>query len=76
MSRSRRKNKIFGMTKADSEKQDKRLANRAMRRIIKQSDFLNEDLILPIMDEVRNIWSMDKDGKHYWADATKKDMRK
>ena len=28
------------------------------------------------MNEVRNVWSMDKDGKSYWMDAPEKAMRK
>jgi len=28
------------------------------------------------MNEVSNVWSMTKDGKHYWKDATPRQMGK
>lgn len=76
MSRSKRKVKIFGNC-GHSEKQDKRRANRAFRRkqrvAIHKEDFEK----LPIdLEEVASIWSMSKDGKSYWEDASEKDMRK
>lgn len=60
MSRSRRKTPITGMTCADSEKRDKRIANRSLRRLIKQHI---EDEIMPIIREVSDVWTHDKDGK-------------
>ncbi len=60
MSRSRRKNPIIGITKAESEKQDKRLANRRFRRITR----LNLD-DTPNRREHSNVWCFDKDGKIY-----------
>ena len=79
MSRSRKKTKIFGNAGAPSEKQDKRLANRALRRASKitiesSSDF--DSLIVPDAKDVYSPWDFAKDGKHYWAEATAKDMRK
>jgi len=62
MSRSFRKIPIAGITTAKSEKQDKRLANRRYRRITKQL-IKNNNFNLPLLREVSNIWSMDKDGK-------------
>tara|TARA_Y100000034_G_scaffold137014_1_gene218435 strand:- start:4788 stop:5030 length:243 start_codon:yes stop_codon:yes gene_type:complete len=80
MSRSRKKTKVFGITTADSEKQAKRRANRRFRRICKLylQDIMDddEDSAFPELEEVSNVWSMDKDGKRYWSDATDKDMRK
>lgn len=35
------------------------------------------ELDYPIdMNEIRNVWAMDKDGKSYWVDAPEKSMRK
>ena len=35
------------------------------------------ELDYPIdMNEIRNVWAMDKDGKSYWGDAPEKSMRK
>lgn len=64
MSRSRRKTPVTGITAAASEKQDKRSANRKLRRRVKQD--LNEDTegtLLPSERELSNVWTMDKDGK-------------
>lgn len=68
MSRSYKKHPAGGITTADSEKQDKRLANRAMRRINKARLKFNPEAIMLNMREVWNLWSMDKDGKkwHGW----------
>lgn len=64
MSRSLRRNPFTGTTTSDSEKQEKRWANRRLRRevrrkIVEDSD----DLSLPSLREVSNVWSMSKDGK-------------
>lgn len=59
MSRSRRKTPVFGFTTATSEKQDKRLANRRLRRVVHQGK-----LYVRLRD-VSNVWSFDKDGKKY-----------
>jgi hypothetical protein len=75
MSRSYRKTKIFGMTKAESEKKDKRLANRRLRKAISNMDLLETEIV-PTIEDVSNVWSFDKDGRQYWHNATKKDMRK
>jgi hypothetical protein len=71
MSRSRRKTPKAGITTADSEKQDKRLANRDLRRKVRQGK-----LDLRVRD-VSNVWSFDKDGKQRF-DPKKhpKEMRK
>lgn len=43
-------------------------------------DFIDKELSdakYPIdMDEIRSTWSMTKDGKGYWGNATNKEMRK
>jgi hypothetical protein len=63
MSRSRRKTPVLGITTAKSEKQDKRIANRKLRRAVKQRLGYDPDGVLPALREVSNVWSMDKDGK-------------
>lgn len=75
MSRSRKKNPVKGITSADSEKEDKRNANRKFRRKIKQEVNKGEDQ-LPEIRELSNVWEFDKDGKRYDKDLPKKDLRK
>ena len=62
MSRSKRKTPIMGFTTAKSEKKDKRINNRKLRRKTKVA-MLSEKEILPIMKEVSDPWMMQKDGK-------------
>jgi hypothetical protein len=67
MSRSRRKTPIGGHA-SESEKQDKRKANRKFRRreknMIKKGNYDN----LPVnMNEIINVWDMGKDGKAYFG---------
>ena len=69
MSRSRKKTKVFGNAGA-SDKYDKRMANRKLRRLRRAGD---DDLGIR---DVSNPWGWSKDGRHYWKDATEKDMRK
>jgi hypothetical protein len=75
MSRSRKKTKIHGVTTARSEKQDKRVANRRLRRIVKQK-VKADDMILPLMREVSSVWTFEKDGKTYYNGISAKEMRK
>lgn len=69
MSKSVKKTPIGGIA-GSSEKQDKRFANRAFRRItnslIQTGDY--EKLPLKIR-EIVDVWSMSKDGKRYWNNA-------
>ena len=67
MSRSYRKTPIFGTTTADSEKKDKRLANRKYRRSVRQlvDEDLNDENI-PDIREMSDVWSFDKDGKRFY----------
>lgn len=86
MSRSRRRTKIFGITTKESEKQDKRIANRKFRKRVKdqlniarqyEDDDSLDSLVLPeLLNEVHDEWIMDKDGKKYWGEAEDRDMRK
>ena len=70
MARSKKKNPIHGITTAQSEKEDKRFANRAYRRKVKQMiqpDEIVDDLTLPEIREVSNVWDFAKDGKIWKA---------
>lgn len=75
MSRSRRKTKVFGITTAKSEKENKREANRKFRRIVKQR-VKSDEIDFPKIREVSNVWGFDKDGKGYNSEAYDKDLRK
>jgi len=61
MSRSRNWTPVAGMTGAPSEKDDKRRANRKLRRKTKSGDPENP----PALRVVSDVWSMAKDGKRY-----------
>jgi hypothetical protein len=68
MSHSYRKTMVHGHTTSGSEKDDKRIYNRALRSRVRQNlrtcdDF--EALVLPEVSDVSNPWSMAKDGKTY-----------
>jgi len=69
VSRSYRKTKIFG-NGGGSDKYDKQQANRKFRRIVRAGD---EDVTIR---DVSDPWGWSKDGKHYRADATERDMSK
>jgi hypothetical protein len=71
MSRSRKKTPIFGITTASSEKRDKRLANRKLRRLTTtelRCSLYDDDLILPEIRDVSNVYNFEKDGKGYRPD--------
>ena len=74
MSRSYRKTPIFGNCICRSEKKDKRIANRAFRRIVRHC--LRTGQELPLKREVSNVWSWGKDGKRWWSNYTVESMRK
>lgn len=67
MSRSRKRTPITGICVADSEKDSKRIANRAFRRISKELIKNDAADSLPILREVSNVWDWAKDGKRYWT---------
>ncbi|MFD1770647.1 hypothetical protein [Sphingobacterium suaedae] len=75
MSRSIRKTKIFGITSAETEKQDKRLWNRKFRKVCKKLILKNKETPVKV-NAVTNVWDGAKDGKKYYLGTTKKDMRK
>lgn len=79
MARSRRHTPIFGMTFAESEKEDKRRANRLLRRktrAVLRPETDVEEVQLPAIKEVSNPWSMAKDGRRYLQEPKPRDMRK
>jgi hypothetical protein len=78
MSRSRRKTPIFGNTTAKSDADWKAKAARKLRHKVKQylETTLDGDWFAGKRWDAVNPWSSDKDGKHYWGEATPKDMRK
>jgi hypothetical protein len=65
MSRSYRHTPIRGNVWAKSEKQDKRLAQRAWRRKVRVSLHHGRWECLPALREVSNVWAFPKDGKKY-----------
>lgn len=83
MSHSFKKTPICGFSKAESNKKDKRFANRNLRRESKETinNALSMDnldnLVVPIMHECSCIWTFAKDGKQFF-DPLKhpKEMRK
>ncbi|UII26535.1 hypothetical protein LVD15_25100 [Fulvivirga maritima] len=75
MSRSRRKTKVRGITTAKSEKEEKRKANRRLRRQVNQK-INKEEEVLPELREVSDVWAFSKDGKRYDQNMKGKDMRK
>ncbi|QHI35520.1 hypothetical protein IMCC3317_08660 [Kordia antarctica] len=75
MSRSKNKTKIYGNTTASSEKENKRDANRKFRRVVKQK-VKSEEMELPELREVSNVWCFNKDGKRYNPEMTEKELRK
>ncbi|MDR3026563.1 hypothetical protein [Chryseobacterium sp.] len=75
MSRSRRKTPITGVTTAETEKENKRDANRKLRRLNKIK-IHKKDYDLFQLREISNVWGFDKDGKHYSKDLSKRSLRK
>ena len=70
MSNSYRRTPILGVTKAASEKADKRRANKAHRASQKKSE-------LPVdRRETSDTWQMAKDGKFFRHQAAPKMLRK
>ncbi|HEX8321470.1 hypothetical protein [Longimicrobium sp.] len=64
MSRSRRKTPVCGITTANTDKQDKRMGNRRLRRKVRTVIRTDpEPEVLPHLREETNPWMMGKDGK-------------
>jgi glycerol-3-phosphate dehydrogenase len=75
MARSYRHTPIFGITTSSSEKQDKRIANRRLRRAARHAMQRGKEM-LPTLREVSDVWSFDKDGRKYDRAAGAQAMRK
>ena len=80
MSRSKRKNPIFGnCDKRVSEKLAKRAWHKKFRHINKIEINVNvdiENVILTDFREISDLWGMPKDGKSFYKYADKAMMRK
>lgn len=82
MSRSYMRTPITGHTTAVSEKQDKRLANRRLRRAAHQrlrglENGVECDAVeVPTIRDVSNVYSFDKDGKQWLDNPEPSDWRK
>ena len=61
MSRSKRKTPVCGWTSAESEKEDKRTANRVFRRINKVRLRVDKEPL--VVRETSNVFMWSKDGK-------------
>lgn len=68
MSKSYKKTSISGCSAVKSEKKDKQLYNRKLRRITKQMMLreVMEELVFPTKKEIQDVWLMPKDGKSYF----------
>ena len=75
MSRSKKKTKKRAITTATSEKEDKRLANRKIRRKNKTKSKLRDEEY-HLKKELSNVWSFSKDGKIYDKEMSDKELRK
>ena len=71
MSRSFRHTPVIGNACAASDKPGKQIGNRALRMHVRislrnclRSDDGFDNLIVPLLREVSNVWSFPKDGKH------------
>lgn len=78
MTRSRKKTPLQGNTTATTEKEDKKINHRRIRRAVTQAiGIAPEAELLPHEKELSNPWLMDKDGKHRFDPALyPKSMRK
>ena len=75
MSRSLKKTPKSGITLATSEKDNKREANRNLRRKTKIQIQKEENSLLKLR-EVSDVWKFDKDGKLFLKKPSKNDLRK
>jgi hypothetical protein len=66
VSRSLRHSPFIGITCCYSEKSDKRIANRKLRRRVIEA--IRGDREPPVIREVSNVWLFGKDGKQRVSD--------
>jgi hypothetical protein len=74
MSRSYRKSPFMGVTCARSEKDDKRVANRRLRRVVVNS--IRNEKEMPLTREISNVWLFSKDGRQMITDKNSRWLRK
>lgn len=70
MSRSIKKNPVFGVTGAPSEKWSKVMTHRRLRRMEREAisscvDW--DDLLIPLTREISSVWYWPKDGKVWYS---------
>jgi len=75
MSNSYKKTPIIGIAISESEKEDKQKANRKFRRIVKSQIKVN-NFDFPLIREVSNVWSFEKDGKQFLNIKKQKQLKK
>jgi len=76
LSRSKRKTPITGISTAESEKKDKRKANRIFRRMAKQAINQEAEIIPVKMEEASEVYKFNKDGKQWHGNKYPKLLRK
>jgi hypothetical protein len=74
MTRSHRRTPITGNTKCESEKRDKTLARKALRRATHVA--IQTGMEPPTAHEVTDPYDWGKDGKKYWGRRFPEYMRK
>ncbi|KAA6337284.1 hypothetical protein EZS27_014622 [termite gut metagenome] len=75
MSRSRKHTPYFNIACCQSNKKSKTYCHRLFRKCEKQS--IRNDELLPIkMDEVMNEWDFNGDGKFFWKNCPREELRK
>lgn len=74
MSNSKRKTPKVAITCAESEKENKRAANRKHRRVSKIQ--VTQGNTPSKIKELSDVWNFDKDGKIFLKDPTPRELRK
>lgn len=75
MSRSYKKTPITGMSLSGSEKQDKRIANRSLRRKVRSLIDFEDGCDLQVRD-VSDVWCFSKDGRQWLGKRCPELLRK
>lgn len=77
MSGSRKKSPFIGVTAAAGAAEDKRRANKKLRRVARVRVQMNPDEVLPAkLKEVSDIWTTAKEGKIRISSGDRARMRK
>jgi hypothetical protein len=76
MSRSKKKTPKVGFSTSETEKENKRKANRKFRRITKNRLTENDIQLPKKTKEISDVWSFDKGGKQFLKKPSKNDLRK